>query len=55
MGCVIGAFAPYRIVPVEKMRGPVMMPARCISDALKTSAESLDGSCSVVTPNASEA
>ena len=50
-----GALAPYRIVPVEKMRGASTSPARCISECVKISYESFDGSCSVVTPNASDA
>src|SRR6185503_8468182 len=43
------------MVPVEKMRGAVIEPARCISCCVKISYESFDGSCSVVTPKQSEA
>ncbi len=43
------------MVPVEKMRGATMRPAFASSLAAKISAVEFDGSCSVVTPNASEA
>ncbi len=42
--------APYRIVPVEKIRGAVMRPARAISAAAKIVPVSFDGSWIVVTP-----
>jgi hypothetical protein len=38
--------------PVEKMRGPVMIPASTISDCPNTSWFEADGSCVVVTPYA---
>jgi hypothetical protein len=34
------------------MRGPVIIPARCSSEAANTVSVSFDGSCSVVTPKA---
>jgi hypothetical protein len=42
-------------VPVEKIRGATMRPARCISLDEKTWRVSFEGSCSVVKPNASDA
>jgi hypothetical protein len=47
-----GVSAPYRIVPVEKIRGPSFAPVRTSSALVKTVAVSFDGSCEVVTPNA---
>ncbi|MNN33794.1 hypothetical protein D3C81_1475640 [compost metagenome] len=52
---VKGVAAPYRMVPVEKMRGPTTLPALASSLWAKISLESLDGSWMVVTPNASAA
>ena len=39
-----------KIVPVEKMRGPTISPARTISPSVKTVSVLADGSCVVVTP-----
>ena len=50
---VNGVSAPYRIVPVEKTRGPSCLPAFCSSDEANTSWVSADGSWMVVTPWAS--
>ena len=36
-------FAPYRMVPVEKIRGATILPAFCISLAAKISVVSLLG------------
>ncbi|MNS79074.1 hypothetical protein D3C72_1127130 [compost metagenome] len=52
---VNGVAAPYRMVPVEKMRGATTRPALASSLWAKISLESLDGSWMVVTPKASAA
>ena len=48
-------FAPYRIVPVEKIRGPTTSPAFRISAWVKIVPVSFDGSWIVVTPRARDA
>ena len=47
--------APYRMVPVEKMRGATIRPARASSLWAKISLVSAEGLWIVVTPKASDA
>ena len=52
---VAAVVAPYRMVPVEKIRGATTRPARAIWLWAKISLVSLEGLWMVVTPKASEA